>query len=72
MPHSKGVMEMLNTMTKEMYGMTLTEALNDNICVKCKQDTSELDGIDKREFLISGLCPKCFDNLTNFDEASND
>ena len=62
----------LDAMTEKMYGITLSQAVNDNICVDCKQDTSELDGIDRKEFLITGLCPACFDRLTDFEEDDNE
>lgn len=58
----------LDAMTEKMYGITLYQAINDKICVDCKQDTSELDGVDLKEFLISGLCPTCFNRLTDFGE----
>lgn len=68
MPHSKSVQDILDALTEKMYGITLSAAVADNVCVQCKEDVSELDGADKTEYLISGLCPDCFDGLTYFEE----
>tara|TARA_B100001964_G_C13870385_1_gene438402 strand:- start:183 stop:572 length:390 start_codon:yes stop_codon:yes gene_type:complete len=49
--------------SKELFGLAMSEAIHQGICVRCRKSISDkkMTNIDKKEFLISGLCPKCFD-----------
>ena len=49
---------MLNNMALGMYSMTVSEALDEGICVSCKLPVNTNDA----EWNISALCPTCFDN----------
>ena len=53
-----------------LFGLTLEEAQNKNICISCKApvDTAEWEPVDVDEYLISGLCPDCFEDLTGAGE----
>lgn len=55
--------EFKDSMAKDLFGMTLTEAHEKKVCVDCKAEMWKLDGladIDRKEWHISGLCPVCF------------
>ena len=55
-----------DTMSKDLFGISKSEAHNKGICISCHQpaipNCYSQAGI--REYQISGLCEKCFDNLT--------
>ena len=53
----------------KLFGQTLEDAQTKNICIACKApvDTSDREPIDIVEYLISGLCPSCFDGITKGD-----
>lgn len=55
-----------NKMAESMFGISISEAHEQKICVSCKdsigrvlQDSMNYD-LDYREWKISGLCPNCF------------
>lgn len=52
-----------NNFAKGLFGITIDQAHKDGICIDCKRkiDVKTLEEIDRREYLISGLCPKCYD-----------
>jgi hypothetical protein len=47
------------------FGVT-KEEVSRNICISCKQpvDIEGLEDVDRAEFKISRVCPKCFDSIT--------
>jgi len=49
-----------------VFGLTLEDALSKNICIRCKTpvDNSDWEPIDIDEYLISGLCPSCYDEIS--------
>ena len=51
--------EFKDKICKEIYGITLTEAHAESICVCCHKPVviENLLPLDKQEYLISGLCP---------------
>jgi hypothetical protein len=57
--------EFKDKMTKELYGMTRAEALRHGICVSCKERAIPkcYSHAGLREYKISGLCEKCFDEI---------
>ena len=71
---------MTDGLAKELYGMTPDEAQEKALCICCKQAVfvQAADGTSKynpelfyspagkKEWQISGMCEKCFDNM--FDE----
>jgi hypothetical protein len=48
----------------DLYGITLREALDKNICIRCKRRPSFYSHMGKAEYFISGLCEPCFDEIT--------
>ena len=62
---SIGMQEFLDNVATGSFGISITYALNNNICVSCKKpiDFLNMKPIDVKEYEISGLCPKCFMNL---------
>ena len=50
----------------EIFGRTVTEAHDKGVCVKCGQspDDNCYSDAGRREWCISGLCEKCFDEIT--------
>jgi len=53
-------------LSKEVFGRTAPEAQKKSVCVCCGDlvDPLELSDLDWREYEISGLCPKCFEEIT--------
>ncbi len=58
--------EFKDNMAKDLYGMTVSEAISKGICIQCKQEALPRchSEADKQEFKISGLCKICFDEIT--------
>ena len=54
--------DFLNATAKRFYGRTVTEAMNDHVCVMCGKpvDLDAIPEIDVREYGISGIGPCCF------------
>lgn len=52
----------------ELYGTTLKQAHFDGICIKCKQKPEFYSCAGRKEYTISALCEKCFDEITREDE----
>lgn len=54
-----------DNLSRMLFNQTLTEAQSKNICIKCSApvDTSDWTPLDIDEYLISGFCPDCFNNL---------
>lgn len=50
-------------LAKELYGMTTEDALKKGLCIQCKEEALPKCYSDagRREYKISGLCEKCFD-----------
>jgi hypothetical protein len=55
-------------MSFRLYGMTKDKALLGGVCISCKKNIENeylhWEEIDRKEYKISGLCPKCFDEIT--------
>ena len=66
----KPLQDFQDSISKQLFGLTLAEAHSTNICIACKApvDSAEWEPIDIDEYLISGLCPACFDGITKGDE----
>jgi hypothetical protein len=58
--------EFKDKLSKDLYGITTKETVSLGICIKCKQEALpncySQAGI--KEFYISGLCERCFDEIT--------
>lgn len=63
-------MKLSNTLARQIYGMTQTEAWDKGVCIKCHQrppqlprDATYKQVVADREYRISALCSKCFDDI---------
>lgn len=66
---SEPVKELQNGMAKQMFGMTIDEAHEQEVCIQCKRSADDhiysLQGY--REYHLSALCEICFDKLEAHD-----
>lgn len=76
------VTTMINELALSMFNMTITDAHKNGVCIKCKNQAfvDDLDGnkqytegmfyspSGKHEYMISGLCENCFDNMLGGSE----
>ena len=56
----------LDSLSNDLFGLTLDDAHKARKCISCKRtlDMHSLEPVDVDEWLISGLCPTCFEKLT--------
>ena len=54
-----------DNLSKDLYGMTKREANEQGICIQCKEEALPKCYSEggRKEFYISGLCEKCFDEI---------
>lgn len=59
-----------DALAKAVYGISLSEAIDKEICVDCRKPALPKCYSDagRKEFYISGLCEECFDKLFAEDE----
>lgn len=59
-----------DSIARDAFGMTKQEAHAKDICIKCKEpwEPKTHSEAGKKEYLISGLCEECFDEITRTDE----
>lgn len=52
--------------SKKVFGMSISEAQAKGICIQCRKPALEncYSEAGKKEYAISGLCEKCFDEIT--------
>ena len=57
--------EFKDSMTKNLYKMTVKEAMEKGICIQCHEEALPncYSDAGRREYRISGLCEKCFDEI---------
>jgi len=58
--------EIKNIFTKGLWGISIDEAHERRICISCKKSIDAIGfptEADKREYMISGLCHRCFEQL---------
>jgi len=51
---------------RDLYGMTAGEAIEEGICISCKEPALEkcTTELSRKEYHISGLCDPCFQEIT--------
>jgi RNase P subunit RPR2 len=56
---------MLDRLAEALFAMTISEAHSRRVCVGCKKPIVPmlLDEAGMREYLISALCPNCFEAI---------
>lgn len=54
-------------LTNYLFNMSLEEAHQKQICIKCKKHIVDLidDPLDYAEYKQSGLCPECWNKIFN-------
>ena len=61
---SKEVKKILDSTSKDVFGITTQEALEKKIRVKCKKEAKEFkDTLSEKEYWISALCQNCQDEF---------
>ena len=57
-------------MANDLFGMTKAEAIKKGVCIDCKQPAMSgcFSDLDVEEYEISGLCSRCFDQITGGGE----
>lgn len=61
---SQAIINLLNTLSSEIFGNTRSDALSESVCVSCEGDaTSFRDAISEKEYGISGFCQTCQDDI---------
>jgi len=63
-----------NKMTKAVYGQTLDEALDTQLCIKCKEPAIAkcYSPAGIKEYNLSGLCEECFDAIMAENDEDED
>jgi hypothetical protein len=65
-----------DVLARSMFGISATDAIAQRICINCKSDIAGEyqswghDDID--EYVISALCPTCFDTMTQLEEVQQE
>jgi hypothetical protein len=63
-PKSPAMQSALDSMSKNFFGRSRTEAIENDVCVDCGNPAKDFrDKISEREYTISGLCQKCQDRV---------
>lgn len=66
MKRNKEMQKVLDTMTKQMFGRTMSDA--DDICVTCGNPKGKFrNEISKKEWGISKMCQECQDGVFGVD-----
>jgi hypothetical protein len=52
-------------LAKELFGQTVNESQSTGLCIQCKEPAIPkcYSEAGKREYYISGLCEKCYDEM---------
>lgn len=63
---SASIQDFLNDLTMQTYGITVSEALAEGICIQCREPALPKCYSDagRAEHQISGLCESCFDEIS--------
>ena len=59
--------EFKDNLARELYGQTAEDAKHSGLCIQCKEPALPkcYSEAGRKEYQISGLCEKCFDEITN-------
>lgn len=59
-----------NNMSKSLFGISYSEALEQGICVNCKEEALPKCYSDAgvREYQMSGLCEECYDTISKEED----
>jgi hypothetical protein len=64
---SPQMLKVMNDMAVSVFGISYTDALYEGICIGCrnKVEVSSLPKADADEYIISALCPECWQRIMN-------
>jgi hypothetical protein len=65
---SRDVSRPADALARLLFGATRADAQRSRTCIRCRHRVARLDAADEREFALSGLCPRCFDEITLPDD----
>ena len=69
MERSKHLGSLVDTLSKECFGMSLSKAHKAKVCIQCRAKIGTFkDEPTRMEYEISGLCPKCQDEYFDQEE----
>jgi len=59
------LLKLQNALSQSLYGMTKDKAVAEGICISCREPALAncYSEAGRREYRISGLCEKCFDDI---------
>jgi len=66
MERSKEIQKVVDNTAKKVFGKSLTEAMEEKVCVFCHEPINMNDFKDMlsvKEYSISGICQKCQDKV---------
>lgn len=60
----------LDALARRLFGRTKDEAWEAGECIRCRLpvDLRSLPTLDRREYVLTALCPVCFEALTPNEE----
>ena len=70
MNRSDEMMNLVDGVCKELFGITYTECKATGICVTCHKPIGEFrDNLSAKEYKISGMCQDCQDEIFGIKEG---
>lgn len=60
--------DLKDSLSKDTFGMSVKEAHEKGLCVRCKLQPKFYSELGKREYELSGLCEPCFDLMFGAEE----
>lgn len=71
MSNNGSLEDLQNNLAKDATGITKQEAHDKDICIRCKKPVNvfAMSAINRREYRISGLCGKCWDEIWGGEEG---
>ena len=65
---SQNMIDFLDTMSRNLYGRTRSECIENRICVACGVEVTEFrDECSAREYDLTGYCQDCQDETFGVD-----
>ena len=60
----------INNLSTSIYGISMEEAVKQEICVQCQQPAMSniFTDLGMEEYYISGICERCWDRMFGEDE----
>ena len=55
------IKKLMDNLGSALYDMTPDEAIDQKVCIKCKESPRFKTEAGRREYQLSGICEYCFD-----------